>query len=358
MMADLTDTTSSKINTALIDARRRSGSPAMGMVLTLIIVTDEASQYDALKAATEAAREHPSRILAVVGRPGRGEPRLDAEVRIGGESGPGELVLLRLHGELAGHPGSVVLPLLLPDAPVVTWWPGVAPENPCKHPLGALAQRRVTDSASAADPLAELSKRAAGYSPGDTDLSWTRLTMWRTLLASTLDDPYDPLTSVEVSAELHSPSAELLSLWLGSRLGVPVERRHTQGPGITGVLLRSQAGDIAVTRADGRLAMLARPGWPDRPVALKRRGTSELIAEELRRLDPDDMYGDTIRLVSGDGVERSDNDSGDNDSGGGETPAESAASASPPASDAPAAGKSAEKQRVRTEGRKRSGGAQ
>jgi glucose-6-phosphate dehydrogenase assembly protein OpcA len=301
VIIDLTDTTAAKINTALVETRRRSGSPAMGMVLTLVVVTDEASQYDALRAATDAAREHPSRILAVVGRPGGDGPRLDAEVRVGGESGPGELVLLRLHGALSDHAASVVLPLLLPDAPVVTWWPAQAPARPCDDPLGALAQRRVTDSAGAPDPVAELAQRARGYAPGDTDLAWTRLTTWRTLLAATLDDPYDEITAASVTGVRHSPSAELLSLWLGSRLGVPVGREDSDGPGITDVRLTTTSGDIAIMRADGRLAMLTRPGWPDQPVALKRRETSELLAEELRRLDPDEVYHDTLRLVLGDG---------------------------------------------------------
>ncbi|MDP9395080.1 MAG: glucose-6-phosphate dehydrogenase assembly protein OpcA, partial [Actinomycetota bacterium] len=297
MLIDLTGTNAAKINSALVSARRSAGSPAMGMVLTLVIVTDEAAHYDALKAATQAAREHPSRILVAVGRPGRGEPRLDAEVRIGGENGPGEVILLRMHGALAAHADSVVLPLLLPDAPVVTWWPSVSPDQPAKDPLGALAQRRVTDTATAEDAVAALGVRAASYTPGDTDLSWTRLTPWRTLLAATLDEPYGEVTGVEITAEPGSASAELLALWLGDRLGVPVERGSSEGPGITSVRLRTADGDIAVHRPDGRLAMLSRPGSPDRPVALHRRSTAELIAEELRRLDPDDVYGDTIRLA-------------------------------------------------------------
>jgi hypothetical protein len=55
----------------LIQARRAIGTPAVGMVLTLVIVTDEGSAYDSLKAATEASREHTSRILVVIKRPGR-----------------------------------------------------------------------------------------------------------------------------------------------------------------------------------------------------------------------------------------------------------------------------------------------
>ena len=35
-------------------------------------------------------------------------------------------------------------------------------------------------------------------------------------------------------------------------------------------------------------------GQPDRAVALKRRETAELLAEELRRLDPDNIYEATV----------------------------------------------------------------
>ena len=82
MNIDLTDTTASKINNALVKGRRAIGTPAVGMVLTLVIVTDEENRYDALKAANEASREHPSRILVVVSasrplaaRPGDVPPR-------------------------------------------------------------------------------------------------------------------------------------------------------------------------------------------------------------------------------------------------------------------------------------------
>ena len=151
MKIDLTETTSSKINQALVSARRAAGSPAVGMVLTLVVVTDEENAYDALKSAGDSSREHPSRIIAVIKRVSRSprsrrDARLDAEVRVGSDSGSGETIVLRLHGELANHAQSVVLPLLLPDAPVVVWWPEGAPEDPANDPLGALAQRRITDA--------------------------------------------------------------------------------------------------------------------------------------------------------------------------------------------------------------------
>ncbi|MGK5530894.1 glucose-6-phosphate dehydrogenase assembly protein OpcA [Streptomyces sp. URMC 129] len=303
MKIDLTDTTSSQINAGLIQARRAVGS-AIGMVLTLVIVTDEGHHYDALKAASEASREHPCRILVVIKRPGRSPrerstARLDAEVRVGGEVGNGETVLLRLHGELAAHAYSVVLPLLLPDAPVVVWWPEEAPGDPAEDLLGTLAQRRITDAAATEDPVAALGMRAEVYAPGDTDLAWTRLTPWRSVLAAALDQKQAEISSARVEGEEYNPSTELLALWLAERLGVPVERDVSPGPGITAVRLTTEDGTIALDRPDGALATLSVPGQPDRHVALHRRATAELIAEELRRLDPDEAYAQAVRYGVG-----------------------------------------------------------
>lgn len=305
MKIDLTETTSSKINQALISARRAVGAPAIGMVLTLVIVTDEENAYDALKAASDSSREHPSRIIAVIKRVSRSprarrDARLDAEVRVGSDSGSGETVVLRLHGELVNHAQSVVLPLLLPDAPVVVWWPEDAPADPANDPLGALAQRRITDTYSAEHPLDELTVRAATYRPGDTDLAWTRITPWRSMLAAALDQQPAEVISATVEGESDNPSCELLAMWLADRLQVPVERTKSGGPGLTAVRMTTKSGDIVLDRADGSLATLCMVGQPDRAVALKRRETAELLAEELRRLDPDNVYESTVKF----GVDR------------------------------------------------------
>ncbi|MER7688599.1 glucose-6-phosphate dehydrogenase assembly protein OpcA [Streptomyces sp. NPDC097610] len=305
MKIDLTDTTASKINKALVRGRRAIGTPAVGMVLTLVIVTDEENAYDALKAANEASREHPSRTLVVIKRVSRSprdrtKSRIDAEVRVGADAGTGETVVLRLYGEVADHADSVVLPLLLPDAPVVVWWPVGAPLDPANDPLGKLAQRRVTDTYAAAAPVRELNARADAYTPGDTDLSWTRITPWRSMLAAALDQVICDVNAVEVEGEEFNPSVELLAMWLADRLDVPVKRSKSSGPGLTAVRMETSCGPIALDRADGTLATLSINGQPDRAVALKRRDTSELIAEELRRLDPDDTYASALRY----GVDR------------------------------------------------------
>ncbi|MGW3493427.1 glucose-6-phosphate dehydrogenase assembly protein OpcA [Streptomyces sp. NPDC001020] len=300
MKIDLTDTTASKINKALVQGRHDLGTPAVGMVLTMVIATDEENAYDSIKAAEEASREHPSRTLVVIKRHSRTSrdrtrPHLDAEVRLGADAGTGETVVLRLYGEVSDHADSVVLPLLLPDAPVVVWWPADAPDNPSKDPLGALAQRRITDLYAVETPLAALDVRASSYAPGDTDLAWTRLTPWRSMLAAALDQARTKVTSAAVESEVDNPSAELLARWLEARLRVPVERVVTAGPVVTAVRLGTGQGEIVIDRPEGPLAMLTLPGQPSRTMALKVRPTSELIAEELRRLDADEMYAIALR---------------------------------------------------------------
>lgn len=305
MKIDLTDTTASKINKALVEARRAIGTPAVGMVLTLVIVTDEENAYDALKAASEASHEHPSRTLVVIRRVARSprdrtSSRLDAEVRVGTDAGTGETVVLRLYGEVVDHAQSVVLPLLLPDAPVVAWWPVNAPLDPASDPLGALAQRRVTDSYTAQAPVRELSARADAYTPGDTDLSWARITPWRSMLAAALDQVTCAVRTVEVEGEESNPSCELLAMWLADRLDIPVKRALSPGPGLTAVRISTSCGPITLDQTDDPLATLSIEGQPDRAVALKRPDTAELIAQELRRLDPDDTYASALRY----GVDR------------------------------------------------------
>jgi glucose-6-phosphate dehydrogenase assembly protein OpcA len=293
MNIDLTDTTTGAINDALRQARLRLGGIASGMVLTLVIVTNEGEQYDAVRAASTAGRQHPCRILVVIIRRPEQRSRLDAEIRVG-ETTPGETVLLRMYGPLGQHADSVVAPLLLPDTPVVTWWPDTVPPIPAQDPMGALAQRRITDAAAAGSPHDALTMLAAGYQPGDTDLSWTRATPWRSLLAATMDQPSGNVTGGMVSAEAGNPTAGLIAAWLSGAYGVDVPAELSPGPGITEVSFTTVDGEIMITRPDGRLAHLVRPGQPERRVALHRRETTELLEEELRRLDPDDVYAEAL----------------------------------------------------------------
>ncbi len=290
MTTRLENTTADEIVRTINAERHKIGATSTGMVLTLIIVTDEENQSDATRAAAHSAMEHPCRIITLIPRPGRVDPALDANIDVGDTMGPGETVRLRLRGELSEHAASVALPLLLPDTPVVVWWPTNSPDVPAEDPIGRMAQRRVTDASADRHPMAALALRKKAYLPGDTDLAWTRTTPWRSMLAAALDLPYAPIERAEVSAQGANPSAALLQAWLRNCLQVPVDLHRSRGPGITSVVLHTTSGPIELTRPDGRTGRLARPGIATHDVPLPRRDVRDLIGEELSRLDPDDTY--------------------------------------------------------------------
>ncbi len=296
MIRDLTDTSTTGISKTLVRLRNEVGAMALGRVLTLVVVVDDTDAGDAIEVANQASRQHPCRIIVVIPGDRRGRNRLDAQIRLGGDAGASEIVVLRLYGALASHAPSVVVPLLLADSPIVAWWPGEAPADVANDPIGAMAQRRITDAAEHRNPRLMLKKRAANYAPGDTDLAWTRLTRWRGLLAAALDQPpYEPITGAVVSGAPDSPSSELLAAWLSRRLKVPVRRVATpRGSGISSVRLERKSGPVDLVRPGDVVATLSQGGQPDRRISLHRRDLPECLADELRRLDPDDTYEDAL----------------------------------------------------------------
>jgi len=293
-------TTSSAVASQLADLRRGAGATTLGRVLTLVIVThDPATMDTALAAANGAAREHPCRVVGVVLGDKTTDSRMDAEIRLGDEAGMSEVVILHTHGGPTEMLDTLVIPLLLPDTPVVVWWTGSTPPVPGDEPLGAIAQRRITDVASCADPVATLLRMGPGYRPGDTDVSWSRITLWRGLLAAALDEPpRAPVTRVRVSGGEERPSVYLLAAWLAQALDVPTEVVLTPEPTITRVTLERSEGEITLDRPHGAtVAVLRRPGRADQHINLPVRTLADCLTEELRRLDADETYGDV--LVSG-----------------------------------------------------------
>jgi glucose-6-phosphate dehydrogenase assembly protein OpcA len=142
-----------------------------------------------------------------------------------------------------------------------------------------------------------LTRLAETYQPGDTDLSWTRITLWRGLLAAALDGPpYESVTAATVAGAPDSPSTDLLAAWLAWALRVPVTREDTQaGSGICAVGLERSSGSIDLARPGDLVATMTQPGQPDRRISLRRRGDAECLADELRRLDADETYADVLR---------------------------------------------------------------
>ena len=300
MIKDLPNTTISKVSKELVQIREEGGAVALGRVLTLLIETDFKDLEDSILAANEASRAHPCRIIVLANNEkATKQSRLDAEIRVGGDAGASEVIVLKAYGEASSDPESLVTGLLLPDAPVVAWWPGIAPAKPSASAIGRIAQRRITDAAAQKDPHAWLSNLAKNYAPGDSDFAWTRLTLWRAQLAAILDQPpYDPVTSVVVTGAVDSPSTDLLAAWLELKLKVEVSLvRTVRGKavaGIKGVKLIRKSGDIEIVRNVPDVATLIQPAQPTRDISLPRRSRRDCLIEDLRRMDSDDAFGKLI----------------------------------------------------------------
>ncbi|MGH3612105.1 MAG: glucose-6-phosphate dehydrogenase assembly protein OpcA [Pseudonocardia sp.] len=299
MIVDLPSSTTSAVNRKLVELRESGGVLALGRVLTLVIVTDDGAGIEgAIEAANSASREHPCRVIVLARGQRRAAARMDAQIRVGGDAGASEVIVLRGYGPLAAEEAgaAMVMPLLLPDAPVVAWWPSEAPAVPAQDAVGRLAQRRITDALSTKNPMKAFEQRRVHHVAGDTDLTWTRLTSWRALLATALDHPpHEPVTAAVVSGETISPSTELMAGWLAARLEVRVKRsRAEQGPGLVSVRLDRASGPVELVRPDGKIGSLRQPGQPERLVALARRSVPDCLSEELRRLDADEIYGSAL----------------------------------------------------------------
>lgn len=293
VIIDMPDTDTREVSKRLIQLREANGVVTMGRVLTLVVCTlDSSEAEDAIDAANDASREHPCRVIVLARGDRNAATRLDAQIRVGGDAGAAEVIVLRLQGELVSHESSVVIPFLLPDTPVVAWWPRGAPEFPSKDSVGRLATRRITDATFAPDPQGTIKKRRASYASGDTDLAWSRITYWRALLAAALDEaPFEAVESVTVSGLRDEPALDMLAGWLAARLDCPIVRRT----GELKVEVKRPTVSISIARPQhGRTATLTRTGEPDQRFALARRETRDCLAEELRHLDADVIYAEAL----------------------------------------------------------------
>lgn len=297
MIVDLPNTTTGTVAKELVNLRDRGGVVALTRVLTLIVVTKPESVEKAVAAANFASREHPCRVVVIVEGSPTAETRLDGQIRVGGDAGASEVVILHTFGELAVADESLVAGLLLPDDPIVLWWPDEAPSNVHLTPLGKIAQRRITDAASEANPREALFRIGQCHVAGDTDLTWTRLTLWRAQLAAVMDqEDAGRITAATVTGAVDSPSNVLLAAWLTLKMDIPVTLASAPyGTGVQSVRLTGLDGDIVLARPAGEVAELYQPGRQMQRLSLPQRSLSECLAEELRRLDPDEVLAEVLR---------------------------------------------------------------
>ena len=294
----LKDTTTGEIMKALSELLHAVGGTS-SLALNLVALTTEDEREEVEQAASEAAQEHPYRLILIIPRDTDAkEPRIDAEVTLGERLGAAEAIILRLDGPATAHLTSIVLPMLAPDVPVVTWWLLDPVRYGLEQELRTFADRRITYSARATDPVESLYRRAQTYVSGDTDICWTRISLWRSLIASAFDGVTHAVASIDIKADRQDPSAQLMAAWLDTRLGVSptvvdtkVERNSEHLPAIASVAFTMENGEtMEVERnADGE-TVLRQAGLPKRRQSLQGRTLGQLLAEELRHIDPDTAY--------------------------------------------------------------------
>ncbi|WP_058235680.1 6-phosphogluconolactonase [Devriesea agamarum] len=298
MIKYLTNTTAGEVDKNLVSIRETGGAFTLGRVLTLVIVTPADHMEEPITAAVQASLEHPCRVIVLATDPEADDDTLDAEIRVGRDAGAGEVVILHARGQVVSGVDTLITPLLLPDAPIVTWWPSRPPAAPSQDVLGRMSQRRITDALTCEDPKATLKRLRRGYQQGDTDLNWPRLTAWRGLLATAVDVP--PLSTpsgVTVVGDTDHPAVILMTSWLEVALGLSAQLEPAEDGyvGLREVRLHREDGDIVISREDDETVVMTLPGEvTDQRVTMTRPTLWECLSQELRRLDPDEVYGEVL----------------------------------------------------------------
>ncbi|EPD33389.1 glucose-6-phosphate dehydrogenase assembly protein OpcA [Propionimicrobium lymphophilum] len=304
MFTRLNNVDARKINDWLTHARLEGGA-AGGQVLTLVVVSNPENAPTASANALAAGKLHPSRVLLVIrdhsSEVPEGSTGVDVEIRIG-DGLPGEMITLWLAGEAAYHSRSLIVPLLLPQLPVVIWWPNKFPDSFDDSQVAQVSTRRIVDTSASpngeASSIAALEKLIDIFEPSTTDLSWTRLTKWRALLVAMVDQAKSKPNGAKIVAPADSAPAALLAGWLSLMLDIEVERIDSPGEGMGSVTLHTDAGDMVLERKIGTQGIIKLPGQPDRPVALSRRDVEDLMGEELVELNGDPMFDKIMKYLS------------------------------------------------------------
>ncbi len=344
-----------------------AGGQAVIRALTLNLIARMPDDHWADLAMTVApalTAHHPNRTVIVIDRPGQ-TTELQASVQAlctltsGGRAQVcGEQVTISARGASAGQLTSLILPLLVPDLPVVLWAPGAQPlAQPLVQRLYRLCDRLIVDSATFADPVRELTElatfeQATNGAPAVSDLGWTRLTPWRELTAQFFDTrPFlphlhriDEIVIEYAAADRPNPVAALLFAgWLASCLKwtpleeavgiegetiqlylrrpavgvgpaairlVSVEIRpvaHSAGEGLVRLILRAvdnQRAEFVVelTGEAGHActrATIAGAAPIERTATIERATLADLLSSELRLLSRDRTFAAALHVAAG-----------------------------------------------------------
>lgn len=322
-----TDVTVGQVESALSALRRKErGAAVRASVLTLVIVVEDRAEADAaLTVVHDLGARHPSRTIVLIVGPHqvRGPGGVPAPSRRGGPSGRDAIVRVHaleandrkvffeeveitIRGQGRHHLNSIVGPLALPDVRMVVWLPSRLPAP--GDPLMALTDRVVVDSRAVAEHHGDVLARSAvlAHQLPVTDLSWMRMTPWRTLLASLFEGGVtrsflDGVTKVEVAGNFGP--RHLLGGWLLARLGLPVERIHLRAAEHVSIDIHATVGDrqgrFLVRRPTAEREILASvevedgPSW-EQVVRMREQWAALALADSLTQVGRDRGFEEAL----------------------------------------------------------------
>ncbi len=257
--------------------KQENGEAGAGVLracsMTLVVLTEEGDDLAALGETIAALMpEHPARAI-VVRLHGGTEPALSERVYSQCWMPFGqrrqiccEQIELTASDASIGDLPSVVLPLAVPDLPLILWCRSARlPGMPEFRRIAAMARKVIVDSAKASAPSAALTRMQEVNGRGVLlgDLSWTRLTRWREMLSQVFENQVNltklvKVASVEVQfGEGLEPSARLMGVWIQealAKIGVDAKLELAAGPGLR-VKLTGADLDVELYRQEERLVV-------------------------------------------------------------------------------------------------------
>ncbi len=264
----------------------------------LVAAKDEDDAQNVGQTVGELMHEHPSR--AIILKPAGTGADLNARVYaqcwmpFGGRQQIccEQIEIITPEGQL-DEVARVILGLLAPDLPAVLWARGAHWfERAGFERLYPLIDKIVLDSCefeSSKPAIAIIRDLHRRKRPHVADLAWSRLTMWREMIAYTLEvvapgSKRQAITSIIVEhyEEVPSTTCYYLAAWLARALqGASI--KFEQVPGevgrVAGVVLRGDSFDLTFRRLEGETVQIS--GAQSNVVVLPHSGDYDAMREEL-----------------------------------------------------------------------------
>jgi glucose-6-phosphate dehydrogenase assembly protein OpcA len=279
----------------------------------------ESDRQHVTEVIAQLTSRHPCRAIVLLARRQEKRDSLTAAISAhchlaggGNKQVCCEQISIEASGDSIAKLGTVVLPLLESDLPTVLWWRGDSLENAAT--LASVADRLIFQNTSwPPDVVLRLVEAHPGCA--FTDLAWTRLDIWRKLIAESFDgQAAQTLESAEISFG-RLPGARLRALllagWIAAQLKwSPAEATgrirlamKNEDAGMIGIVLKSKSATFTVQKDFGERAAVA---WVEmtnccglpRKQAFGASDDATLLALEFDRPARHTTYERALRLAA------------------------------------------------------------